>query len=173
LPVALIGFVVSVAGCRVSVVEKPSTPAPLPTGQKAVRLLVAHGPGGATLAFVPVYINGQGPFRFTLDTGASTSTIDAELAHRLQLPVAGKPEEVSGVATVTKGTPVHVDNWRVGDVPLPVQPLVMLPFPDMDGEAQMQGLLGSDVLSRYGAVLVNYQDQILVLHPKQLAAAKQ
>jgi hypothetical protein len=160
------------AGCQVAVEKQCPSPAtaPLPAGQQAVRLLVARGPNGATLAFVPVFINGEGPFRFTLDTGASTSTIDADLAHRLKLPVSGKAEEVTGVATVTKGTPVRVEEWRVGDVSLPAQSLVTLQFPDADGVTRMHGLLGSDVLSRYGAVLVDYRGQVLVLHPKQAAA---
>lgn len=43
------------------------------------------GPGGAAL-MVPVHVNGSGPHRFVLDTGATMTCIDASLADRLQLP---------------------------------------------------------------------------------------
>jgi predicted aspartyl protease len=43
------------------------------------------GPGGAAL-LVPVYVNGSGPHRFVLDTGATMTCIDATLADRLELP---------------------------------------------------------------------------------------
>jgi hypothetical protein len=46
-------------------------------------LAVHVAPGGATAVLVPVYINGRGPFRFTLGTGASRSIADHRLARKL------------------------------------------------------------------------------------------
>lgn len=45
------------------------------------------GPGGAAL-LVPVEIDGQGPFDLILDTGATLTCLDEELAQRLELPEA-------------------------------------------------------------------------------------
>jgi predicted aspartyl protease len=39
---------------------------------------------------VPVMINGQGPFRFMIDTGSTHTVISRELANRLTLPVTGR-----------------------------------------------------------------------------------
>ncbi len=153
-------------GCQVFRRPQAPAPAPLPNGQRAVRLMVVQGSDGNTLAFVPVYINGQGPFTFTLDTGASTSTIDVDLARRLGLPEDGSPVQLAGVGSVMEAVPVRVDRWQVGDVKLPAQRLVQVRLPEGDRKSGMQGLLGSDVLSQYGAILVDYRGEMLVLHPK-------
>jgi RNA-binding protein YhbY len=147
------------------------TPAPLPAGQRAVRLLVEQDDAGNTLAFVPVTINGHGPYRFTLDTGASISTIDAELAHDLHLPEDGSPVKVAGVGAVTEAIPVRVEHWRVGDIELPARRIVRVHLPEPDRKAGMKGLLGSDILSRFGAILVDYRGEVLVLHPKDQLAS--
>jgi len=41
---------------------------------------------------------GEGPFSFALDTGASHSVIDEDLAERLKLPRGGPDIEITGVA---------------------------------------------------------------------------
>lgn len=40
--------------------------------------------------FLDVKVNGKGPYRFLLDTGASDTSIDRALAQELKLPVTGK-----------------------------------------------------------------------------------
>ncbi|MDM7922586.1 MAG: aspartyl protease family protein, partial [Pyrinomonadaceae bacterium] len=40
--------------------------------------------------FLDVKVNGKGPYRFLLDTGASDTSIDSALARELKLPVLGK-----------------------------------------------------------------------------------
>lgn len=40
--------------------------------------------------FLAVKVNGQGPYKFLLDTGASDTSIDSALARELKLPVTGK-----------------------------------------------------------------------------------
>jgi hypothetical protein len=54
-------------------------------GMQSVPLLVLKGTDGATLALAPVYVDDQGPFAFALDTGASHSVIDEDLADQLVL----------------------------------------------------------------------------------------
>jgi predicted aspartyl protease len=155
-------------GCERGAKQPTHPRGPLPPGQQAVQLIVVRGAAGNTLAFVPVYINKQGPFKFTLDTGASESTIDWELAQRLALPADGDPVTVTGVGSVSEAIPVRVEKWRLGkDVELPSQHLVMLHLAVADRKSGIQGLLGSDVLSQFGAVLVDYNGQVLVLHPKR------
>jgi predicted aspartyl protease len=39
-----------------------------------------------SLIVVPVTINGRGPYRFLLDTGASTTILSTAIADRLNLP---------------------------------------------------------------------------------------
>jgi len=48
------------------------------------------GQGGRTLAFVPVSIEGRDTFSFALDTGASTSVVDKNVADRVGLERTGE-----------------------------------------------------------------------------------
>jgi predicted aspartyl protease len=51
---------------------------------------VATGTDPAERMTVPVFVNGQGPFQFAIDTGADRTVISTELAKQLALPEAGK-----------------------------------------------------------------------------------
>ncbi len=68
-------------------------------------------------------------------------------------------------AATSEAIPVRVKQWRVGDVPLPAGILVVLDMPRESRKFQLQGLLGSDVLSRFHAIEVDYKGKVLTLHP--------
>jgi hypothetical protein len=146
------------------VTEEPDAPAE--DEDLRVPLEIVEGPGGSTLAFVPVFIGDEGPFPFALDTGASNSVIDADLADELGLEDAGEPQDVRGVTGEGEAQPVLIDDWRVGDIDLGERVAASLPL-DPGGDGQFVGLLGSDVLSEYGAVLVDYDAAELVLSPRE------
>ncbi|MEK6638843.1 MAG: retropepsin-like aspartic protease [Pseudomonadota bacterium] len=59
-----------------------SIPAPI----VPVEDIIATAEDDALRMTVPVMINGQGPFRFVIDTGADRTVISSELAERLGLP---------------------------------------------------------------------------------------
>jgi hypothetical protein len=160
----VMGVCLSAAGCGGGCGS--GSPPVLPGGAHSIRLVIIQGPSTGTMALVPVTIEGQGPFNFALDTGASHSAIDRELAERLNLPVTGKPTKVAGVGAISEAVPVKVSEWRAGDVELPAGTLVTLEMPSTSRDLKLQGLLGSDVLSRYGAVKVDYVGKELTLHPK-------
>ena len=46
--------------------------------------------GKQVLALVPVKINGAGPYTFALDTGASRSLVDSQLAAKLHVKKVGR-----------------------------------------------------------------------------------
>jgi predicted aspartyl protease len=150
------------AGCQSLFSRRPAPP-PIEEGDLVVHLEVLQGRDGGTLAMVPVYIDGQGPFAFALDTGASHTLVDRRLAERLQLPVVGPSIEMTGVATTTRADQVRADRWRVGDVELPAKTLVSLDMSDLDKHSGLEGLLGSDVLRQF-IVTVDYANQLLILH---------
>lgn len=157
------------AGCGVAV-DGQSTPTPLAPGH-AVEMFVLKNPDGDVMALVPIYINGQGPFNFALDTGASHSVIDAAVAARLKLPAAGEPVTITGVSSAAQAQPVRVQDWRVGNVPLPARTLVTL---DLSAARQhgggFKGLLGSDILSGFDSVLLDYRRHQLMFHPRVVAS---
>ena len=103
-----------------------------------------------------VCIGGQGPYPFVLDSGAGQSTIDAGLAHRLHLADAGPPSEFAGVGCTGTAQPVSVGSWSLDGVDLASQQLTAATLPQMGGKGEPDGLLGSDVLSRFGAVRIDF-----------------
>ncbi|HZU36097.1 MAG TPA: retropepsin-like aspartic protease [Gemmataceae bacterium] len=147
--------------------NEPQSLGPWTGGTARIPLYVLHGRGGTTLAMVKVHINGQGPFSFVLDTGASTSGVDETIAEALQLPRAGRPVEVAGVAEVTRRRPVRIENWRVGEQPLPPHTLVTLDMPDEGSNVPLQGLLGSDVLNQFGIIRIDYERGVLIVPARQ------
>lgn len=90
---------------------------------------------------VPVLINGKGPYRFIVDSGATRTVISGTLAAQLGLPSAGTVplHSVGGEAQVPA---VHIDSLYVGA--LPAKEIVA---PVLD-EANLGGLgiLGIDTL---------------------------
>lgn len=140
--------------------EQAVAPAAVPDpAMGAVPMKVVHS-GKETLALVPVTFDGHDPMMFVLDTGSSTSVVDRAVAQRLSLPPIGPAQHVAGVSCGTATQPVHVDSWRVGTVPLPAQNLdgIALAIPGLTG------LLGSDVLYRFGTITVDYAGGRLILN---------
>lgn len=93
--------------------------------------------------WAPVMINGKGPFRLVLDTGASHSAITALVALALGIPTDRSPpvilKGVTGFATVPT---VRVDSLSIGD--LAVDQAILPIVPDALGGAE--GVLGSEGL---------------------------
>ncbi len=131
-----------------------------------VPLRVVTAPQGQTLAFVAVIIVGEGPFQFALDTGASASVVDSDIAQRLRLPVVSRDQPVTGVATRSTADVVRVDRWELGGVPLPNALIATLDLPSAPRGQGFDGLLGSDQLARFGRITLDYDRQQLVLPPE-------
>jgi len=93
--------------------------------------------------WAPVLIDGKGPYRLVLDTGANRSAITARTAQLL-----GLPQTINGSTLVTGFTgaamapTIHVDQLEVGD--LLMGPTEMPVLPDVFGGAQ--GVLGIEGL---------------------------
>lgn len=93
--------------------------------------------------WAPVFINGRGPFRLVLDTGATRSAVTAMVALALGIPTdQSAPMLLRGVTGSATVPTIHVDTLNVGDLSVdsPVLPIV----PDAMGGAQ--GVLGSEGL---------------------------
>jgi predicted aspartyl protease len=94
--------------------------------------------------WVPVMINGKGPFRLVLDTGATTSAIVGSVADRLGLAASAtntaRLQGATGAAIVPY---VMAEEMEVGD--LSIERAKLLIVPDVFGGAE--GVLGTQGLA--------------------------
>jgi predicted aspartyl protease len=94
--------------------------------------------------WAPVLINGKGPFRLVLDTGATTSAIVASVAERLGIPILASSTTRLHGATGSMIVPyITVDHLEIGDLLIGGARLPIVP--DVFGGAE--GVLGSKGLS--------------------------
>ena len=158
-PLALAGVVLLVAGCG----GGSNVPATVGTVDVAIKV-VKHGK--QVIALVPVTIDGHGPYTFALDTGASQSLVDSAVARQLRARKTGATHTVAGISSVTKVHTILIRHWQVGRVRLPATTIVEanLPFGNIDGG--VQGLLGSDMLSAFDVVTIDYTHGLLKLHQR-------
>lgn len=125
---------------------------------------VLRGSDNATLVQVPIYIGNKGPYQFILDTGASISLIDRALALRLNLPRSGSRQPVSGVGGTEQVIFVSVAQWRIDSLALPKTTIASGALPSGRGGPSIQGLLGSDLLSQFGKITLDYNAATLTVY---------
>jgi Aspartyl protease len=110
-----------------------SAPQDAPTTRDSEALLFAtpttHDHVGRVV--VPVRINGQGPFRFIVDTGADHSTISPALVQLLGLKPESQPMLLQGITGSAQVSFVTVDRLQAGELTLaPTElPVVWAPGP--------------------------------------------
>ncbi len=110
-------------------------------------------PDRAGRIIVPVFINGKGPFRFLLDTGADGSMISPALVHTLGLASNQTPDEqVQGTTGLEQLPCVVIDNLRIGSI---VKHNVSMPVSRSPVLTGLGGILG---MAGFGPVrvLVNF-----------------
>jgi hypothetical protein len=87
-----------------------------------------------------VMVNGKGPFRFVIDTGASRSTLAPHLARALDLKVSvGRNVMLNGVTGAAEVPTVAVDSIEIGELRFLKQDLPVI-FTSIMGNAD--GILG-------------------------------
>jgi predicted aspartyl protease len=93
--------------------------------------------------WVPVAINGIGPFRLVVDTGATTSAIVSSVAKRLGLPINPTARVLLQGATGVETVPyVIAEQMEVGDLLFNQEKLLIVPsvFGGAEGVLGVQGL---------------------------------
>ena len=77
--------------------------------------------------WAPVLINGQGPFRLVLDTGASKSALLPRVARALNVPLAASSMRVHGVTGSLDVSTVTIQQLEVGDLLMGTTTLPIVP----------------------------------------------
>ena len=118
---------------------------------------------------VETKLNGLGPFRFVIDTGASVSAIYERARSKAGIePLPNIRAHVFGISGSDLFPMARVAEVRVGDELWKDARVAILPDPS-SMTTSIDGILGVDFLSRY-AVLHSRQDQILALYPTDFVA---
>lgn len=113
---------------------------------------------------VPVKINGQGPYTFVLDTGATFTCLDQKLVEQLKLP-EWRGQFGAGVLAPTKGTVrlVSIDTLEVGNVKATDLKACAIEFSQLQtGGLNARGLVGLNFLKSF-RVSIDFKKQILHL----------
>jgi predicted aspartyl protease len=109
--------------------------------------------------WAPVMINGQGPFRLVLDTGASRSGITVAVALALGIaPDASRSVLLRGVTGTMAVPTVRVDSFAVGDVLLTPATLPIV----TDALGGAEGVLGTEGFGDKRIYIDFEHDQIVI-----------
>lgn len=118
---------------------------------------------------VETRLNGRGPFRFVIDTGASISVVYEAAGTKLGLePVPGVQVHVLGMTGSGLFPIGRVAEIRVGSERWENVRVALLPD-TVPGGGRIDGILGVDFLSQY-AVLYSQRERFLRLYPRELVA---
>lgn len=112
--------------------------------------------------WAPVYINGKGPFRLVLDTGANRSAITLPVAMQIGAPILASTTRLVGVTGSAMVPTIHVDSLQVGDLWLERRQLAIVD--DVFGGAQ--GVLGADGLSDKRIIIDFTKDHISIQYSR-------
>jgi len=118
---------------------------------------------------VPVMVNGKGPFRFIVDTGATHSTISPGLVQTLGLqPSEGASVVLNGITGSAQVTYVNVDRLQAGDMTLEATALPVVSADVMSGADGILGAAGFTTKS----LLVDFQHNRVAISSRVAAAVR-
>ena len=104
---------------------------------------------------VPVMVDGRGPFRFVVDTGAGHSAVSPRLVRALHLNVKRVPRiEVQGITGSAKIPAVMIQTLSAGSITIRNMYAPVLRTPMMAGADGILGVAGLPKLT----LLVNFED---------------
>ena len=136
-------------------------PIPIPNPEFAESQSSTTLPFDATndLIVINAIINGKGPFRFQIDTGASHHVMTPELVRALGLRVEGNATLDTGGRERNAAGVVQVAEVRVGDFRLERQSFIVAPLPP---SYPFQGFLGAELFKHF-IVRIDFRQSLLTL----------
>lgn len=131
------------------------------TGRFAMKLVVAGGAQGK-FPIVEVCIDDKGPYPFVVSTGAGASVVAPSLARALHLKKgAGTP--VRGDTCVASAPSAVVTDWSMAGAKLAAQTVLVARVPRDGMSTAPRGVIGSDVLTRFRAVQIDYRKKRMLV----------
>ncbi len=115
---------------------------------------------------VPVQVNGRGPYRFVVDSGADTSVIGARIARTLQLP-PGTPAMLHGITASARVDRALVDRLDFGASTIEGLELPVLQERNLGAD----GMLGIDALVEQ-RLLLDFDKRVIKVEDARLPAQR-
>jgi predicted aspartyl protease len=135
----------------------PTNAAASPKPQPAAIDLQVIKQNGAAVVIAPVVIQGK-TYAFIVDTGATATLIDSRYAKVLGLKrTKDAPIPVAGVTGSSTAYLATISNWSIGRAKIPTSTITVGTL--SIGGGNLIGLLGSDVLSTFGKITIDYAHQ--------------
>ena len=97
------------------------------------------------IVFVPVFVDGQGPFPFVIDTGSNRTALGGDLAQKLQAPIVAKTE-VIGIAGREHRAVARVTASIGISTPVTLLASVVSPEKLRSAAPGARGIIGQDLL---------------------------
>lgn len=116
--------------------------------------------------WAPVLINGKGPYRLVLDTGASRSAVTQRVVDDASLPVRSRPVRLRGVTGSAIVPAVHAETLEFGE--LVIENATLPVVADAFGGAD--GVLGGDGMQDKRIHIEFLKDRISILRSRGAAA---
>jgi predicted aspartyl protease len=113
--------------------------------------------------WAPVSINGRGPYRFVLDTGASRPAITQRVANELGLPVLADAFRLRGVTGSSIVSAVKIDTIEFGELMIEDETVPIV----ADAFGGAQGVLGGNGLDEKRIVIEFRRDQISIARSRR------
>jgi hypothetical protein len=117
--------------------------------------------------YVDVHVNGQGPYTFAVDTGASgMGRADASLVSTLGLGISGQNQSSDGVSTATVNT-VHFDTLELGELRRHDFDVIARDYSStLDQQARISGIIGRDFFAD-GLLVIDFPSRTLTFNRTQ------
>lgn len=113
--------------------------------------------------WAPVMLNGEGPYRLVLDTGASRSAVTRQVAEELDLPVESGAVRLRGVTGSAVVDAVKVRTLEVGELLLRNERMPIV----ADAFGGAQGVLGGEGLTDKRIVIEFRRDRISIARSRR------
>jgi hypothetical protein len=144
----------------------PSTMPPLPPAQIDNKLAIGGDDISArqveTRMTVAVQVNGRGPYRFVVDSGADTSAVGLRVARDLQLPL-GQPVILNAITDRNVVDRVKVASLAFGPSTISNLEVPALRESDLGGD----GMIGIDALVRQ-RLMMDFENRIIKVEDARL-----
>lgn len=125
--------------------------------------------------FVPVTLNGKGPFQMLLDTGADTGGISLDTMRAIEAPVTGR-ERIGGAGEGTDAViKTRIASLQIGGAMFRDQPVMAEHFGalnDVIGFRSFDGILGQAVFQKYVVDVDFAASRVRLIEPAVFKAPK-